>query len=563
MARWKFLGTGIIALTAIVLIFTLAGCPTDVDDTIGGVTGKEKQQSTTNETGGTGRMALEAFSIDTLPEPSYWNGLGDLDILPDIFQWADGTRMSTNTYDWADPSLAKTRRAEIYKIIQHYYLGYMPTFGDAITVQIINQGPTAAGSTGTGTIRVSYTAGGVTRSEDFTVGIRIPDIGPTGRTVSAGDPVPAMVISSTGVPTQAQATAGDWAVLGHPYTSWAAEGNRSGAVQRLFNYNLAENLDAPSAQMMWAWGLGRVIDALEGNTVKIDADALPASTKLFGGLIDPEKLATTGASRGGKAAMMMGIFAESKWGTQVGLTAPASSGAAGFAIERFLSPLEKLDYYLKVDPSDNVLGTVWGYAVKPGEPYDKIYTFGKDAKGLGIDQGFQTLTHARQEQAGWVGPRFQLFAENHTEMNIDKESGHGYASTIPFDTHFVVALCAPRGIITFDGLSYYWTNPEGNYLTYLAAKELYTYLGVPDNIAIRMYDIPHQQPPREYKDIVDFGNILFYPESFPRDPKFYLAPWPIDDPRSAKDYYRLNWTYPGSTTPSIRDQVKTLLGETP
>jgi hypothetical protein len=397
--------------------------------------------------------------------------------------------------------------------------------------------------------------------------------------VSVSNKVPALVQEAS---TEEQATNNNWAVLGHQYAQWANESTKVGKVQNLFGYDLDNDLSAPSAHLMSAWGLGRVIDALEGNTLDDGytagaysvnpnngvisnltgrgGPAQPTGTKIFGGLIDSTKLATTGNSRRGKAAIMMGIFAESKTGTQVGLIAPSSSGSGGFAVERFFSPLKKLDYYLKVLPEDTVLGTTWGYAVKPGEEYSKIYTFGKDAKGAGIDQGFQTMPHARQESKGWFNLRFQGFAENHKEMNIDKESGHGYASTIPFDTHFLIALAAPRPVITFDGLSTHWTNPEGNFLTYLAVKELYTYLEIPEKLGIRMYDIPHQQPPRVFKDIVDFGNTVFYPDRFPTNPKFYVHPWPIDDPRSAEDYYRLNWTYPGSSIPSIRDQVKAALG---
>jgi len=66
-----------------------------------------------------------------------------------------------------------------------------------------------------------------------------------------------------------------------------------------------------SSMIAWAWGVSRIIDALE---------------KTPGANIDPKRVAVTGCSRNGKGALTVGAFDE-----RIALTIPQESGAGGSA----------------------------------------------------------------------------------------------------------------------------------------------------------------------------------------------------------------------------------------
>ncbi|KAF9528437.1 hypothetical protein CPB83DRAFT_854616 [Crepidotus variabilis] len=74
-------------------------------------------------------------------------------------------------------------------------------------------------------------------------------------------------------------------------------------------YDLYGSDHPASATIAWAWGVARIIDALEGTT---------------GHNIDPTKLALTGCSRNGKGTIVAGAFND-----RIALTIPQESGTGG------------------------------------------------------------------------------------------------------------------------------------------------------------------------------------------------------------------------------------------
>ncbi|WP_437972432.1 hypothetical protein WMF04_14920 [Sorangium sp. So ce260] len=76
-------------------------------------------------------------------------------------------------------------------------------------------------------------------------------------------------------------------------------------------YDLYGRNHAASSMIAWAWGISRIIDALEKT---------PAAN------IDPKRIAVTGCSRDGKGALTAGAFDE-----RIVLTIPQESGAGGSA----------------------------------------------------------------------------------------------------------------------------------------------------------------------------------------------------------------------------------------
>src|SRR4030042_513749 len=76
-------------------------------------------------------------------------------------------------------------------------------------------------------------------------------------------------------------------------------------------YDMYGSSHSAGALMAWAWGVGRLIDAIEKT---------PACE------IDPTRLGVTGCSRNGKGALIAGAFNE-----RIKLTIPQESGSGGAA----------------------------------------------------------------------------------------------------------------------------------------------------------------------------------------------------------------------------------------
>jgi hypothetical protein len=53
---------------------------------------------------------------------------------------------------------------------------------------------------------------------------------------------------------------------------------------------------------------------------------------------------------------------------------------------------------------------------------------------------------------------------------------------LPFDTHYLKAMVAPRTLFVSEASADIWSNPIGSYQTTVAAGEVFKFLGVPDNL---------------------------------------------------------------------------------
>jgi hypothetical protein len=480
------------------------------------------------------------FDINNLPDPAFWNEKGHQHQLPNLFRFANG-RLVKSAQDWA------ARRAEISKIVQYYEYGMMPPDPDSVTYETIS-----GEGTSNPVIKITMKAGANTAT--LNVGVRLP----------AGDgPFPALLNctgSENGAFYDSLLNDAGWARISYNVNAIASEGNHRGVVETLFAYgNYTTNLDAPSVLMAYAWGASRIMDAIEAGA--------------FGGKIDAKKLGITGFSRWGKAALVIGAFAKSKKGTQIAITAPGSAGSGGPALERFLSPagieddsitsitgLQGKTLYLKKIADNNA--SAQRYAVKAvlgmapfNEAYDETYNGWTNKGDWG---GIQNLAEARNEVSSWFCARFKQFSDLHFGLNLDfaddqpNRAAHGFLCTIPFDQHFLTSLVAPRALFIYDGFRTFRNNVESQYLNYLAVSEVYHLLNADNSASIKLYNIPHQMFDYEAKDIVDFGNAYFS-HTAPLA-KFKDAPFPINDPRSKKDYMRLDWAAPGRTPIAV--QVK-------
>jgi hypothetical protein len=183
----------------------------------------------------------------------------------------------------------------------------------------------------------------------------------------------------------------------------------------------------------WAWGYHRCVDFL--------------STLAY---VDKTKIAITGHSRGGKAALLAGALDE-----RIALTAPNCSGCGGAGCFRAQGPQsERLE---KITAS---------------------FPF-------------------------WFTPHLKDYA--------------GREDQLPFDQHFLKALCAPRALLSTEALDDLHANPSGTFQTYRAARVVYQFLGHKENIAIRFRPGGHEHNAHDFATLLDFADQVFFHKDPHRD----------------------------------------------
>jgi hypothetical protein len=238
-------------------------------------TGVPSQTVTVTQSGGGGGGAC-----NIPPMPSFAS-LPTNPFLPDPFTFMDGTRVTTKA-EWT------CRRAEIAALAQQFEYGDKPNTAKSAT--------TASFSGNTLTVTVTDNG----RTISFNASITYPS--------SGSAPFPAMIgVGGSNLNNSALSSMGV-AVINFPNNEIAQQnGTGSRGVGKF--YDLYGSGHSAGALMAWAWGVSRLIDALEKT---------PAAN------IDPTRLGVTGCSRNGKGALTVGAFDE-----RIKLTIPQESGSGG------------------------------------------------------------------------------------------------------------------------------------------------------------------------------------------------------------------------------------------
>jgi len=218
---------------------------------------------------------------DTAPLPALID-LPRIDALPDPFQSIDGTRI-TSADQWT------CRRVEIGAQAAAYELGDKPDKPASVTGAFSNGQLTVTVGDGNG------------KSISFVATVTPPTNG-------AQTPYPAMIgMGGVGI-DPAGLNAMGVATINFPNDTVAQQNNMR-ALGVFYDFYGADH--SAGAMMAWAWGVSRMIDALETTP---DAQ------------IDPTRLGVTGCSRNGKGALIAGAFDE-----RIALTIPQESGSGGSA----------------------------------------------------------------------------------------------------------------------------------------------------------------------------------------------------------------------------------------
>lgn len=251
--------------------------------------------TTTTSTGGTTCPAIPGSlgaSVTTLPDP---------------FTFAGGTKVQTKA-DW------KCRQAELSSLLQKYELGTLPGKPSSVT---------ASYSGSTLTIQVSDSG----KSISFSVTITKP---------SGSGPFPAIIYFGTGgasIPIPSNV-----ASIAFNNDDIAAQQSSSSRGQGKF-YTIYGSGHSAGALTAWAWGVSRIIDALELTQTQTG--------------IDPARIGVTGCSRNGKGAFVAGALEP-----RVALTLPQESGAGGAGCWR-LEAWQNANGYSVQDAKEIVGENVW------------------------------------------------------------------------------------------------------------------------------------------------------------------------------------------------------------
>ncbi len=124
--------------------------------------------------------------------------------------------------------------------------------------------------------------------------------------------------------------------------------------------------------------------------------------------------------------------------------------------------------------------------------------------------GAETLGDLLNQFAFWLAPEAAQLRQ------VD--------SALPFDQHFLKALIAPRALLCTEALQDGWANPQGSWLTHLAAQPVFELCSAARHNAIAFRDGEHAHTLVDWLALLDFADAVFRKADLPRD--FNHGPFP-------------------------------------
>ena len=157
--------------------------------------------------------------------------------------------------------------------------------------------------------------------------------------------------------------------------------------------------------------------------------------------------------------------------------------------------------------------------------------FGKAALVAGAFDERIALTVPNHSGCGGAAPYRFLYGKSEALHNIvgrfpywfqrDLTRFVGQVPRLPVDQHELRALVAPRALLVTEGTNDAWCNPEGSQLAHQASAEVYRFLGVPGQVAIRFRPVGHIITS---VDVVEYVNHLWRDQPLPAE--FNQFPYP-------------------------------------
>lgn len=114
----------------------------------------------------------------------------------------------------------------------------------------------------------------------------------------------------------------------------------------------------------------------------------------------------------------------------------------------------------------------------------------------------------------WQGPKSETLADIVSRFPFwfapSLAEFVGRESELPFDQHSLKALVAPRPLLSTEALGDLWANPSGTWLTHLAAREAYRWLGMEQRIGIWYREGGHGHTLGDWSTLLDYADWRFY-----------------------------------------------------
>lgn len=103
----------------------------------------------------------------------------------------------------------------------------------------------------------------------------------------------------------------------------------------------------------------------------------------------------------------------------------------------------------------------------------------------------------------------------------------GQEGRLPFDQHFLLALVAPRALLTIDALGDLWASPRGTQASYLGARPVFDYLGVSGRQGIHVRPGAHLLSDDDWRTLLDFADQVLLGK--PSSRRFDRLPLPVEE----------------------------------
>ena len=128
------------------------------------------------------------------------------------------------------------------------------------------------------------------------------------------------------------------------------------------------------------------------------------------------------------------------------------------------------------------------------------------------NSGSETLASITSSNrfAHWFKAGFGAFANKETRL--------------PFDQHFLLALVAPRLLLTTDAVGDLWANPKGNQASREAALRVFDFLGAGANLGMHFRAGNHENLEEDWTALLDFADWHFLARPLTRN--FDATPYP-------------------------------------
>lgn len=82
----------------------------------------------------------------------------------------------------------------------------------------------------------------------------------------------------------------------------------------------------------------------------------------------------------------------------------------------------------------------------------------------------------------------------------------GQEQRLPFDQHFVLALVAPRALLTIDALGDRWASPPATQIAHMGAGPVYGLLGAPNRLGLHFRPGAHELADTDWRTLLHFAD---------------------------------------------------------